>query len=173
MRKSSKENGPMSLIDEVTTDPLGRGYASMTDQQVVDDLHTAYRASADTNIWRRLTRRTFGPFLHEAGLPGDGSHFVELRAAQTDASTQWLQGLAADAFANYERGDLDLDYADANQKFFIDALIDGVWSVSIKQAFLDTYLTKTISRVEELVHEGTLKEPLPIRAGAIARARPT
>ena len=28
---------------EIDADPLGRGYAGMTDQQVADDLNTAYR----------------------------------------------------------------------------------------------------------------------------------
>lgn len=31
------------LIEEVTTDPLGRGYSSMSDEQVATDLNTVYR----------------------------------------------------------------------------------------------------------------------------------
>lgn len=31
------------LKDEITNDPLGRGYGDMTDQDVADDLNTAYR----------------------------------------------------------------------------------------------------------------------------------
>jgi len=33
-----------ALKDEITTDPLGRGYFGMTDQQVADDLNTSYRS---------------------------------------------------------------------------------------------------------------------------------
>ncbi len=33
----------MTLATEISADPLGRGYAAMTDQQVVDDLNTLYR----------------------------------------------------------------------------------------------------------------------------------
>lgn len=33
------------LVQELTDDPLGRGYSAMTDQQAADDLNTAYRFS--------------------------------------------------------------------------------------------------------------------------------
>ena len=36
------------LADELTTDPLTRGYAAMTDQQAADDLNTIYRT------WNRI-----------------------------------------------------------------------------------------------------------------------
>lgn len=34
-----------TLATELSTDPLGRGYSGMTDQQAADDLNTAYRDS--------------------------------------------------------------------------------------------------------------------------------
>ena len=40
----------MNLKTEITGDPLGRGYADMTDQQVVDDLNTAYRSRNRTSM---------------------------------------------------------------------------------------------------------------------------
>ena len=33
------------LADEINTDPLSRGYDSMTDQQVADDINTEYRTT--------------------------------------------------------------------------------------------------------------------------------
>lgn len=42
----------MSLKSEITADPLGRGYAGMTDQQVADDLNSVYR-TRDINVSMR------------------------------------------------------------------------------------------------------------------------
>ena len=39
-----------TLRTELLTDPLGRGYASKTDQQCADDLNTVYRTRPRTNI---------------------------------------------------------------------------------------------------------------------------
>ena len=38
------------LRDELQNDPLGRGYADMTDQEVADDLNTAYRTRNVTSF---------------------------------------------------------------------------------------------------------------------------
>lgn len=38
------------LKDELTTDPLGRGYAAMSDQAASDDLNTAYRTRNRTSM---------------------------------------------------------------------------------------------------------------------------
>jgi hypothetical protein len=38
------------LRDEVIADPLGRGYAGMTDQQVATDLNTVYRTTNKTSM---------------------------------------------------------------------------------------------------------------------------
>lgn len=45
-----------ALFNEVDTDPLGRGYSGMTDQQVADDMNTVYRtqnrtAMSGSEIW--------------------------------------------------------------------------------------------------------------------------
>lgn len=39
-----------ALSIEITDDPLGRGYSTMTDQQVADDLNTAYREIIRSNL---------------------------------------------------------------------------------------------------------------------------
>ena len=36
------------LSDELTNDPLARGYGAMTDQEAADDLNTVYREAPDT-----------------------------------------------------------------------------------------------------------------------------
>lgn len=40
----------VNLKNEVTNDPLARGYASMTDAQVAADLNTAYRTRERTSL---------------------------------------------------------------------------------------------------------------------------
>lgn len=39
-----------ALAAELANDPLGRGYSGMTDQQVADDLNTAYREIIRSNL---------------------------------------------------------------------------------------------------------------------------
>ena len=39
-----------TLVTELTTDPLGRGYSGMTDQQAADDLNTAYRSRNRSSV---------------------------------------------------------------------------------------------------------------------------
>lgn len=39
-----------SLNTELTTDPLGRGYSGMTDQEATDDLNTVYRTRNKTSV---------------------------------------------------------------------------------------------------------------------------
>jgi len=41
------------LKTELTTDPLGRGYAGMTDQEAADDLNTTYRTRDRTSMTGR------------------------------------------------------------------------------------------------------------------------
>ncbi|MHA2085557.1 MAG: hypothetical protein ACXABD_17515 [Candidatus Thorarchaeota archaeon] len=38
------------IRDELLTDPLGRGYAAMTDQEAADDLNTEYRTRNRTSM---------------------------------------------------------------------------------------------------------------------------
>lgn len=52
------------LKTEVDTDPIGRGYAGMTDQQVADDLRTAYRTGTrstmdSSEIYEHVDRAEF------------------------------------------------------------------------------------------------------------------
>lgn len=39
-----------ALADEIANDPLDRGYSGMTDQEVADDLNTAYREIIRSNL---------------------------------------------------------------------------------------------------------------------------
>ncbi len=45
-----------TLKDELTVDPLARGYVGMTDQQATDDLNTAYRSRNRTSMTGREVR---------------------------------------------------------------------------------------------------------------------
>jgi len=44
------------LVPELRDDPLGRGYAAMTPQQVIDDLNTAYRTTTRPVTARQIVR---------------------------------------------------------------------------------------------------------------------
>lgn len=57
------------LSDEISTDPLARGYAAMTDEEIVADLATEYR-----DVWLPLTSSQ----IFEAMVPAE---FVALTAA--------------------------------------------------------------------------------------------
>ena len=44
------------LVPELRDDPLGRGYAAMNPQQVLDDLNTAYRTTTQPVTARQIVR---------------------------------------------------------------------------------------------------------------------
>ena len=155
------------LKSEITNDMLVRGYAGMTDSQVVTDLETAYRASAQTDKWSMLDAGMARRFLHEAGLPSGASRYQELIIAQTDTSNSaWLQGLALDAMNLIKQNLLALDYGDPADAAFINALISGVWDAATLTVLKDNYLSKTITRSEDLGIE-----PRPVSVGNVMEAR--
>lgn len=54
-----------TLRDELSTDPLARGYSTMTDDEVAADLHTAYRTRekdriSGSDVWDHTDPTEFG-----------------------------------------------------------------------------------------------------------------
>lgn len=108
----------MSLRDELLTDPLGRGYAAMTDEHAAVDLNTVYRSrnratmtasevynAVDQTEWAALTSAQqaeiwdivhmgdqLNPFGREAArfqtIFGAGTTITALQAARIEAITR-------------------------------------------------------------------------------------
>ena len=75
----------VQLKQEITTDPLGRGYAGMTDQQIADSLNTADRPAIVPTVAGALgIMRLVGPALGAAILDK-----IEA-AAGSDSRLQWF-----------------------------------------------------------------------------------
>jgi hypothetical protein len=112
-----------ALADEITNDPLGRGYDQMTDQGVADDLNTAYRSRDVTTF--------SGDFMFRQT---DNTEFGNL----TDHQQQlWV------AFTSKARVD---PWAQTN----VDFVTNLFGSDSNTVAALDSERTKSITRAAEL-----------------------
>ena len=67
------------LKDELVNDPLGRGYAGMTDQAAADDLNTAYRTQDRTSMT-----------ASEVANAIDVAEFISLTNSQAQEIWNWL-----------------------------------------------------------------------------------
>ncbi len=117
------------LRTELLSDPLGRDYVSMTDQEAADDLNTSYRT-------RNLTSMT-GDELFQQTNP---SEFVALATGSGNTADQrnhWLAFCARDGID---------PFATANEQFVI-ALFGGA---SLTVASLQTARVESITRAQEL-----------------------
>ena len=111
----------MALAHELSVDELGRGYSGMTDQEVVDDMHIAYRTrnrtsmssseilnsvdpaeftalsnAAEMAFWNLMSIGTLNPFGVEATLMinlfGGGSNTITtLKAARVESITREVE----------------------------------------------------------------------------------
>ena len=153
----------MSLRDELTNDPLGRGYAGMTDEQAAASLNTANRDqkvvldAADLNAWA-------------AG----GGRWRKLEAAKDgDAPvgiSDAVRSVAIAAWRMLDRDNASLDLNDAEHEGLIDALVAGNVLTSDDKAALVARATKSISRAQEL-RDGGARMPVPVRVGDVITAR--
>jgi len=146
------------LQEEVTNDPLGRGYSSMDAQAVVDDLQTEYRTVLEPINSRTLLRKTA-----ELGI---------LVPIQEEAETgnANVQNAALAAVKMTNRADIDLDLNDPSEEAQVDALVDaGVIQQADKDALIEEAETP-VSRADELRREGK-RLPSPIVAQHIETIR--
>lgn len=135
------------LKDELTSDPLGRGYAGMSDEE----------AAADLNISNRPRGRTSmsGDEIFQATNPGE---FVALSTGSgntADDQGHWL------AFCG--RAEID-PFATANVQFVVAIFGSGSTTV----ASLNTLRVESITRAVEL--PGVIA---PVKVGHVAVARGT
>ncbi len=113
------------LTPEVTTDPLARGYAGMSDQQVADSLNAVDRPTTGVISSRAL--------LAWSGL---SQRLDNIDGAQNNPN-QDVRTIAKVALKLIDRSDTELDMADANHLAMVDALVaDGVLSAADKTELL-------------------------------------
>lgn len=111
------------LKNEITTDPLARGYASMTNQQVADNLNTVYRTLPVESVT--------GQDIFEAVVQAD---YAALTAAQKEL-----------LYAIVGMGTIRVNGANTTA-----ALLAMFPSGSTTRANLAALRTRPVSRAEEL-----------------------
>lgn len=145
------------LKEELSADPLGRGYASMTATEVVIDINTMYRTRYNSLSTRDLLRWGFA----REGL-SKLADAVERQGAYANI-THINRSKALSAYAVMTKGiEGVLDLADP----IVDALIDQLIAFDIFQTVdksdLQALSTESISRATELglsrVREGTVNQ---------------
>lgn len=138
------------IKDELTTDPLARGYSGMTDAQAADDLNTAYRAST-----RRVSNAKYLLWIAGARRKAIG----DAAASHANATVQGLAQVALDLLLRP-----DIEYDRTDHLALLQALQAGGVLSADDVAALDDQADTTISRAAEL-GLGV------VRAGAVAQAR--
>ena len=143
------------LTQELSLDPLGRGYAAMSDADAAADLNTVYRTKYRTLDTRDLLRWGFGRealsnLTDAANREGDYAGISKPnRAKALSALAIMTQGV---------EGQLDL--YDPEIEALIDELVTTGIAVAADKVDLQTRATQNISRANELglrrVREGTI-----------------
>ena len=130
------------LSDEITNDPLTRGYAGMTDAEVLADLKRVYRT-----VIRPLSH----PALTRALAQNGRLAKLKRAAEQWSDETKDLQtSIAMVASAFIHRDQSSLDPSNPSDVALVNALVQvGVLSAADKQALVDA-ATVQISRADEL-----------------------
>lgn len=131
------------LADELTTDPLTRGYAAMTDQQAADDLNTIYRT------WNRINV----PLTELV----EGIVYAEY-IALTDAQRQYIDLLIRAEVTNVNSG---------NPRTGLLAIFTAGTDTRSNLAGM---ATETISRAAELARLNNLAERV-VTEGLVQKAR--
>ena len=127
------------LTDELTNDPLGRGYSGMTDAEAANDLMSEYRT-----LYSPIT---MGNIIRWAARH-DAIHSLETAVASGVADKRRL---ARAALAMIDSPQIDsLDIGDVEISGMFDALVTlGVFT-SAEQDDLVAFGTSTISRASEV-----------------------
>ena len=129
-----------ALATELANDPLGRGYASMTDQEAANDLNTAYRTYTVEVSSRALLV-----------WAGDNGRLKKIDAARNnDQVPAGVQNVCEVAMRLIERDEASYDPSDSRHTDMLDALVNaGVIAQSDADA-LDALGERTRTRAEEL-----------------------
>jgi hypothetical protein len=141
------------LSEELASDPLGRGYSSLTDSAIVDDLNSVYReknvviTSAELLAWSASSGR-----------------LASLKAAISGGIDDNAKSLAEAAYLMITRDETSLDLSLSDRVQMLDGLVAyGILTAGDK-AELVAKSTEPCSRAEEL---GLGR----VRTGTVSRAR--
>lgn len=129
-----------TLHDELTNDPLGRGYESMTDAEVVNSLTTKDRTvHADLNS-NRASR----------WLLASGDRYEQLEQAATDSAlSPQVRGMAKLALAQVKNRSLVLRPDDPADQGLIDTLFTAVFGTEERNNLM-AMLARQVSRAREI-----------------------
>jgi len=130
------------LREEILTDPLGRGYAGMTDEQVAEDLNTAYRT-----IKQRIKLKDLVSYLLKNDL-----WFAIREAAADPTHTAHRAAVYALDLVDFAKADMldDIDSDDATFRALFQQLISGGIMTSTQGQEILAMAYVTMTRAEEL-----------------------
>jgi hypothetical protein len=128
------------LADEIANDPLGRGYSTMTDQEVADDLNTAYRtyivevSSRALLVWA-----------------GENGRLKKIDAARTDSNApSGIQNICEVAMRLIERDEAAYDPNDSQHADMVAALVNAGVIAQADADSLNALGERSRTRAEEL-----------------------
>lgn len=124
------------LSDELTNDPLGRGYSGMTDAEAAAALNAADRPSV-----RPVSNKKYLKWLA-------GTRRKKIADAAAVHSSATVQGLAQMALDMILRA--DVDYVRGDHEAMLDGLVAGGVLDADDKGALDDLADIQISRAEEL-----------------------
>lgn len=125
---------------EVKNDPLGRGYAQMTNEELFASVNTKNRSRTQIVNSRKL--------LEWAAAEGRYSKLD--KAARNDALPDLVRSVSMAACKLIDRGDTELDLSSAMHMGLLEALVQsGVLSNNDKDSLV-ALSTEAISRAAEL-----------------------
>jgi hypothetical protein len=146
------------LQDELTNDPLGRGYDSMTPAEVASDLQSEHRTLIEPLNSRVLLRKTA-----ELGI-------ITPLEEEAETGNAGVQDIAKAAVRMIKRPDVDLDLADPEEEALVDQLVENSVIAQSDKDALVSEAERSASRAEELGREGK-RLPSPIIAQHIETIR--
>jgi len=137
----------MSLREEILNDPLGRGYADMTDAEIADSLNTKDRD--------RIVPLSSAALLAWSGGGADddnniASRYERIETAATEHASGAVRGACKAAIRLIDRDSTELDLSLPDRAAMVDALVAGGVLTADEKDGLYAMATQQISRAEEL-----------------------
>jgi len=137
------------LREELTTDPLERGYAAMSDAEAAADLNSEHRTRTVHISSAALLTWAGGGANDTTGVRSRYER-IEANADESEQSSRAVRGACKAAVKMVERSDTYLDFANASHAAMVDGLVAGQVLTSDEKDELVAMGTETISRATEL-----------------------
>jgi len=132
---------------EITIDPLTRGYAGMTDQQVVDSLLAQDRSRINPLSSAELLAWAAGGADDAQAIK---SRYERIQESSTAHPSGAVRGACLAAMGLIQRDGTELDLNLPDRAALVGGLVAGGVLTVTEQAELTTLATETVSRAEEL-----------------------